>query len=275
MSAVVLALLLTGAPPVEKNEAPAAAQEETADKEKERVELAERLDLMKTSLKIYEFKSESDRKPMKFEAEPLLRWNNPVSGVRDGAVFIWTVGGRPQAAAQVFQLKDGLWLHEFQSLTVERFQATTADGQSVWASSRAGIEMKPAPDAPAPAKTDRQRLTQMNAIAREYTAIDDFENKQSRWELRLLAKPIYRYAAADQGILDGALYAFAHGTDPEVFALIEARETANGAAWQIGMAPMTAYAVEVSRKDKPVWNAPYRKPPFDPREPYFIRQYHP
>jgi hypothetical protein len=275
MSSLVLALFLTGAPPVEKKEAPSASQEVAADKEKEKVEQSERLDLMKNSLKIYEFKSEPDGKVMKLEAEPLLRWNNPVSGVRDGAVFIWIAEGRPQAAVQVFQLKDGLWLHEFQSLSVERFQATTSDGRQVWSSSRAGIEMKPAPDAPVPAKTDRQRLTQMYAIAKEYTAIDDFEDKQSRWELRLLPKPIYRYAAADQGILDGALYAFAHGTDPEVFALIEARETAKGTEWQVGLAPMTAYAVEVSRKDKAVWNAPYRKPPFDPREPFFIREYHP
>jgi hypothetical protein len=276
MSCLVLVLALAaGAPPSKEKEARTAAPNVPAEKEADKAEQLARLELMKNSLKIYEFRGDNGGKPMQLVVEPLLRWNNPVSGVRDGTVFIWTAGGRPRAAVQVFQLKDGLWLHEFQSLSGETFRATLTDGDPIWSPSRAGIEMKPALDAPGPAKSERQRLTQMADIAREYSAIDDFEDKKSRWELRLLAKPIYRYASADGGILDGALFAFAHGTDPEVFVLIEAVETAKGSEFRIGLAPMTAYAVEVSRNGKAVWSAPYRKPPFDPREPFFIRQYHP
>jgi hypothetical protein len=276
MSCLALLLALAvGAPPSTATPARAAAPNEQSEKEADKAEQIARLELMKNSLKIYEFRAENDGQPMQLVAEPLLRWNNPVSGVRDGTVFIWTAGGRPSAAVQVFQLKDGLWLHEFQSLSGERFRGTLTGGEPTWSPSRAGIEMKPAPDGPAPAKSERQRLTQMADIAREYSAIDDFEDKKSRWELRLLSKPIYRYAAVGGGILDGALFAFAHGTDPEVFVLIEAVETAKGSEFRIGMAPMTAYAVDVSRKGKSVWSAPYRKPPFDPREPFFIREYHP
>jgi len=274
MSSLLLALMLIGAPPAETKAAPPATQS-PADKEEEKAALAERLELMKNSLKIYEFRAGDDGQPMKLQPEPLLRWNNPVSGVRDGAVFLWTLGGRPYAAAQVFQIKNGLWLHEFQSLAPGRFQATMGGGRSVWAPTRAGIEMKPLDGAPVPGKNERQRLTQMRAIVREYAAIDDFEDTKSRWELRLLSEPIYRYTATDAGLVDGALFAFAHGTDPEVFVLIEAHKKDQAMEYQIGLAPMTAYAVEVSRMDKVVWSAPYRKPPFDPREPFFIREYQP
>jgi hypothetical protein len=274
MWSLLVALFLMGAPPTELKTA-AAADDEPLDKEQEKAALAERLDLMKSSLKIYEFKTGTDGRPMKLHLEPLLRWNNPVSGVRDGAVFLWTVGGRPYAAAQVFQLKDGLWLHEFQSLAPERFQATMSDGSPVWSPARPGIAMKAEAELPVPAKTERLRLTQMRGIVREYAAIDDFEDKKSRWELRLLSEPVFRYASADAGIIDGALFAFAHGTDPEVFVLVEARHKGQSMEYQIGLAPMTAYAIEVSRKDKVVWSAPYRKPPFDSREPFFIREYHP
>src|SRR4029077_20582690 len=119
--------------------------------------------------------------------------------------------------------------------------------------------------------TERQRLAQMRAIAEEYQAIDDFEATKRRWQLRLLSKPIARYAVPDKGIIDGALFAFAHGTDPEVFLLLEAHRTEAGAEWQIGFAPMTAYAVEVSRHEKVVWNEKYRESPKDPRESFFIR----
>ena len=265
----LLLVFLAGADPAESKDPPPVANEEAAA---EKAEQAQRLAFMKESLKGYVFMAGG--KKMELQGEPLLRWNNPVSGVRDGTIFIWTAAGRPQAAVQVFQLKQGLWLHEFQSLSTEPFQSTI-NGIREWAPARAGIEMKPAPDAPVPAKTDRQRLVQMRTITEEYQAIDDFEDKQSRWELRLLSKPVYRYAATDQGIVDGALWAFAHGTDPEVFVLLEARETAKGTEWQIGMAPMTAYAVEVSRKDKPVWSAPLRQGPWKVGEPFFIRVYQP
>jgi hypothetical protein len=270
MYLLALLLLLNGADPAEQKSSPPVENDEAAT---EKAEQAQRLEFMKESLKEYVFTTDGG-KPMDLQAEPLLRWNNPVSGVRDGTIFIWTALGRPQAAVQVFQLKQGLWLHEFQSLSTEPFQAKFK-GLPEWGPARAGIEMKPAADAPMPAKTERQRLVQMRAIAEQYRAIDDFEDQKSRWELRLLAKPVYRYAVPEGGIIDGALWAFAHGTDPEVFLLLEARETSQGHEWQIGMAPMTAYAVEVSRKDKPVWSAPLREPPWKPREPFFIRVYQP
>jgi hypothetical protein len=124
MSTLLLALLLADAPPEKAKTPPKsaneAATEKDVDKEKEKADLAERLDLMKKSLKIYDLTTGQGGNSMKLHAEPLLRWNNPVSGVRDGGVFLWMLDGRPQAAVQVFQLKDGLWLHEFQSKSLAR-----------------------------------------------------------------------------------------------------------------------------------------------------------
>src|SRR6516162_9781041 len=105
MSCLALLLALAvGAPPSTATPARAAAPNEQSEKEADKAEQIARLELMKNSLKIYEFRAENDGQPMQLVAEPLLRWNNPVSGVRDGTVFIWTAGGRPSAAVQVFQL---------------------------------------------------------------------------------------------------------------------------------------------------------------------------
>ena len=38
-----------------------------------------------------------------------------------------------------------------------------------------------------------------------------------------LSQPLYRYGGDDSGVLDGGLFVFVQGTDPEVFLLIEAR----------------------------------------------------
>ena len=275
MKPFVIAVLVMGLLPQDKQDKGEAKRGATDDA-KSKAEAAQRLAFMKASLAVYEVYSGTDRKTkLALHPEPLLRWNNPVSSVPDGAVFMWTANGRPEIGMQVFIAAGttDLWLHEFQSLSRGTF-SLERDGQPVWHPHKAGVEFKPAPDAPEPAKTEVGRLQQMRAIAETFTAADDFEGK-SRWELRLLSKPLHRYGKPDTEILDGALFAFVHGTDPEVWLLVEARSTDRGHAWQYALAPMTGYAVQVSRKGQAVCSCPWRKPPFDPREPFFICQYKP
>jgi hypothetical protein len=52
------------------------------------------------------------------------------------------------------------------------------------------------------------------------------DNDGKPWELRLLPKPLYRYASRSQKVLDGALFAYVwtRGTDPEWLLLLEARD---------------------------------------------------
>ena len=238
---------------------------------------AARLKYMKQSATVYDIRLGNDRKTqLKLLPEPVLRWNNPVSGVSDGLLVVWVgPNDRPEFAAQVFiaaGTKD-LWLHEFQSLSLDSF-TVSRDGAAQWQPRKPGVEMKIIDDAPPPAETPAQRLAQMRTIAKDFEAADDFEG-QSRWELRLLAKPLHRYGRPKSDILDGALFAFAHGTDPEVFLIVEARSTAGKDRWHYGLAPMTAYALRASYKGKDVWNRPWQKPPFDPREPFYILKYVP
>lgn len=238
---------------------------------------ADRLEYMKRSAAVYRITLDDETKTeLALDANPALRWNNPVSGVPDGSLFLWVgPNGRPELAAQVFiaaNTKD-LWLHEFQSLSLGRF-AVVRDAGPLWSPRRPGVEMKPVPGAPRAAETAVARLAQMRSLAKDFEANDEFEGK-SRWELRLLSKPLMRYNLEQDEILDGALFAFAHGTDPEVFLLLEARRVSIGHAWQYGLAPMTAYGVKASYKQQPIWDSPARKPPFDPEEPYFILKYVP
>ena len=62
----------------------------------------------------------------------------------------------------------------------------------------------------------------MRSLADGFRASDDFGGKG--WsELRLLPTPIARYGEPGTKLLDGALFAFVLGTDPEVFLFLEAR----------------------------------------------------
>ena len=243
-------------------------------------EAAERLAFMKKSVTVYEVMPHSPiarlTKPYIVQSEPLLRWNNPVSSSPDGALFLWLdETGRPAIAAQAFiagGTKD-LWLHEFQSLSMFPF-IMKRDSAVVWSPAKAGVAMKPLPDAPAPAPSKPLRMSQMRELARRFEAFDDFQGS-SRWELRLLTTPLHRYGGEDHPAADGALFAFAHGTDPEVLLLLEARRNEEALAWHYGLAPMTGYALQVKDRGDLVWSAEHRKPPFATDQPFYILKYVP
>ncbi|MDZ4688955.1 MAG: hypothetical protein SH850_28090 [Planctomycetaceae bacterium] len=230
-----------------------------------------RLMTMKTAAKEYVFRSGSGPKgEFAVSPEPLLRFTNPVSGLQAGGFFVWSdVDGRPRAAAQVFLTADNLWLHEFQSLSPNTFTATR-DGKSAWEPQKPGVAVRPLPTAPPPAETAVKRLVQMREIAKRFTASDEFEGRPRSDELRLLTKPLVRFGGEQSGTLDGALFTLAHGTDPELLILLEAVRTDGEYRWHYSLAPMTGYALKATLDDQPVWEVGWRKPPYSPREPFFL-----
>jgi hypothetical protein len=206
------------------------------------------------------------------QIEPVFRLNNSVSGVKDGAIFLWTNDlGRPEAAVQVFRIASGVWLHEFTSLSTAPFVAEVGSVAS-WRPARPGLEFKPVPDAPKPSNTPEGRLRQMRAMVQDFSADDHFEGKS--WStLRLLTKPLLRYGKAGAEVEDGALFSFVLGTDPEVFLMLEARLGKEGLEWQYAFAPMTSYQVKGSWKGKETWSLPWRYPAKDPAEVFYDMDY--
>lgn len=238
-------------------------------------EREERLALMKQQAAEYELKIDGVNRKLTLHDEPVLRFSNPVGGVPDGIVVMWKDGERPAVFAQVFQIKDGRWLHECQSLSATPFQMQSGD-KVFWQPKEAAESFRSLDGAPAPAPTAGRRLVQMKAIAAEFTAADDFkinstDQETTRHELRLLPTPIYRYEDKKAGIADGAAFAFVHGTDPEVFLVLESRTSKNGKSdWQYTLAPMTCWAVSVKHHDREVWSVPERLNKSTPTSLYHI-----
>jgi hypothetical protein len=181
-----------------------------------------------------------------------------VRGTDDGAVFVWVHDGRPAAVGSVFTIKVGAGrrdlIHEFHSLAAEPLTALWR-GDRAWHCAGPGVELKPIPAAAAPAQTAPERLRQIQALAREYSA-NSIDRQGGRWELRLLAKPLYRYEGTRPEVLDGALFAFAQGTDPEVLLLIEAAAERGSHRWRYGLASFTDLGLQVRHKGVEVWSEP-------------------
>lgn len=189
----------------------------------------------------------------KLRDEPIIKWSNPVSGA-EGAVFVWTSDGRPIALAKVhLNSRNSYHVETLISITDDRLRMTEA-GQTSWEPAEPGVKFVTLEDLGQPAATEALRLAQMRRAVREFRFVDNWGETgsvtKSEWELRLMPAPLLRYASVRDKIVDGALFAFAQGTNPEALVLVEAIETANGPVWRAAPSRLTGYRIRGWRKDQ-------------------------
>jgi hypothetical protein len=118
----------------------------------------------------------------------------------------------------------------------------------------------------------------MKAIARNFSStflrmVD--RDEKSRIELRLLPQPLYRYerdVTADDktGLLDGALFAFAQGTDPQSLLLLEARRNGSKSEWMFAFARSASGALDARYRGQVVWSVPKYDFEADPKSPFLL-----
>ena len=95
-------------------ESPTDAQLQKQDSAKNKEEKTARMEYMKRAAKSYEIVLAPDAaKKLMLIEEPLQRFNDHVTGVVDGALFVWTLDDRPVATASVWIRKTGHEFHEF------------------------------------------------------------------------------------------------------------------------------------------------------------------
>src|SRR6185436_15880974 len=116
-----------------------------------------------------------------------------------------------------------------------------------------GLKFAPLEGAAKPAGAAPQRLLQMRRLAKDFSATKK-ERDGNQQELRLLPQPIYRYAAPKEDILDGGLFTFVQGTDPELFLLLEVRGKEDAARWGFAAARMNSVEFHLRRQDREVWS---------------------
>ncbi len=226
------------------------------------------LDLYLTEAESYTIYRDASRKEkVDLRREPIYVWTNPVREGSDGVVCIWTFRGRAEVIGAFFsfpQTGTRDLYHEFLSLSLSVLDVVhPAKQEGSWVPEAPGIDLTPIAAAPKPARTASQRLVQMRALSRDFSASTK-DGKERRWELRLLPQPLYRYESTDPVILDGTVFAFvtSAGTDPEAMLVVEARATAAGGepAWQYAVGRFTDLNLVVRYKGKEVFTAPYIEP---------------
>jgi len=209
-------------------------------------------------------------------AKPLvaLRWANNARGSEDGLTLLYVFEGKPLATACLYPWA-GRLVHDFESISRGNIVARK-NSQLVWQPKQSGVQFARIPDAPPPEATPAQRLRQIKSLAEQFQSsmLGWKADSTDREELRLLPRPLYRYelkegAATDKVVIDGAVFAFVMGTDPESLLLIEAVKTGDAAAWEFAFARRTSGELEGRHQDKIVWHADRYPPNNDPSKPHF------
>lgn len=250
--------------------APASAQDESAppaesppvDKATLEKERARRLEQMTAAAGDYQlWRGRDDEQPLVRLERPVLRWSNPLRAAADGAVFLWADEKgekRPAAAMCIYGNGEDGEDHEWQSLSTEPLRAAYR-GAAAWGPQSAGLEFHPVPGAAEAAASPARRLAQMHALLRDFSATAGRDSGQH--ELRLLTHPIYRYGDEQAERIDGAVFAFAQATDPEILLLLEARreskpprENAKPASWHWAAARMSMVPLDLKYRGAAVWS---------------------
>ncbi|MCI0359298.1 MAG: hypothetical protein L0211_12540, partial [Planctomycetaceae bacterium] len=185
----------------------------------------------------YEFYAEASRKmKLILQDKPVLTYSNPVRGDVYGDVFVWTREGRPEVVAAIFDYRTNKWIDSELHMLAGGGTVGVRDDRIFWQPDKPGTRFQPIPAAAAPAATAAKRLSQMRSMAREFS-VERNHPEQGKDSLRILSQPIFRYASPALDIVDGAMFVFVEGTDPEAFLLIEATGKEKP-TWQFAFARM-------------------------------------
>ena len=207
---------------------------------------------MKTALSHFTIQVGENKEPAKV-GDPCLRWTNPLGAGADGIVAVYAHnGGRPAALGQFFMDSEKRWVNELTIIPDSDVKIMRSD-RLFWKPSEFVCKFTDLPNSPTPAAKPALRLTQMRAIAADFSVADYFGTPEVKHNLRLLTQPVYRYAEEGK-IMDGAVFIYVVGTDPECCVLVEAYRDDKGSRYRYAVAPMSIFKLEARYKDTPVWD---------------------
>jgi hypothetical protein len=134
------------------------------------------------------------------------------------------------------------------------------------------VEFRTVPNAGAPSDTPVSRLRQLKALAGRFDArlLGWKQDDSDRQVLRQLPRPIYRYEQPTGNVIDGGVFAFVMGVDPEALLLIEAVSNNADSHWEYAFVRRTSGQLEGRLDGEVIWGAERYPPGADPKGVYRV-----
>lgn len=200
-------------------------------------------------------KADESSSPIERIDRALLLFGDAARNNTNGTLWAFGTAGRPAAFLELYQGVDAnsQWCHAVTLTGTGRIDLKTPRGDH-WRPRTTQIEPVAIPDAMPPGEKEDLRLRQMKEMSRRFAAHEYWDPDNSRFELRLLVQPVYRYKDTAVGIYDGAAFALANGTNPEVLLLIEALgQKLSTSRWHYSLARLGSAELHVELDGKEVW----------------------
>jgi hypothetical protein len=220
-----------------------------------------RLQLMQEAIGSFKTADDGEKSPARFVTKPLLRYSDPTRGIGTANVLldagVWRLGekGRPLALVtlEIYGKASGdaLLSYEFLAMVDAKLSLTHRQEKTVTWTSRGkdALSMSPLPEAPTPAATVNGRLVQMRQFARRFRVHETTSDGEV--ECRLLAQPIDRYQDGAV-IVDGAIFAYANGTNPEAGIVLEC----SSERWVYGVIRLSSAELQIELDGSEVAHLP-------------------
>jgi hypothetical protein len=257
-----------GASAQEKKDKAATEAEKSADERIRRE--AEQL------IRGIEMQIRSDDKWIKVERieKPLLFYIEPTRNNDRGSVWGWAQKGRPVAVLELWQSTNvrTRWWFAICNTSGGKLRARRA-GAPWWQENDSIAELKDIPGAPPPAAKTPLRQRQLKLLAQKFTAHEFWDPNNSRYELRLLTRPLYTYRDEANGVLEGGLFTLAHGTNPEISLFVEARvdpKNRSKSVWQFTVGRSSHGELHLEYDGKEVYEAPRGNRVSAANQPYWL-----
>jgi hypothetical protein len=207
-------------------------------------------------------------------AKPLLYYGDATRENDRGSVWAWGEKGRPAALLELFQSTNDRtkWAFALCNTSGGKLRASRGGG-GWWQENDSATELKDVPAAPAPATDPAQRQRQLKLLAGKFTGHEFWDPNNSRFELRRLERPLHTYRDEESGLLEGALYILANGTNPELLLFIEARvdpKDKTKSAWQFAVGRSAHAELHLEYDGKEVYAAPRGDRVSGPNKPYWL-----
>jgi hypothetical protein len=204
----------------------------------------------------------SDEKWIKVERieKPLLFYSEPTRNNDRGSLWGWGKKGRPGALLELFQDPNvrTRWVFALSNTSGGKLRARRA-GAPWWSENDSASELKDIPGAPAPAAEALLRQRQLKLLAEKFTAHEFWDPDNTRYELRLLKRPLCTYRDEASGLLEGGLFILANGTNPEIPLFVEARvdpKNSSKKVWQYTVGRLAHAELHLEYDGKEVFEAP-------------------
>lgn len=256
LAALAVVAAVSADPPKEEAKKDNPEKQTSAETDEEYRLRAEKLI---ADIEIEIFKEDKWSKVKRIE-KPLLFYGDPTRNNDRGSLWGWGEKGRPAALLELYQnVTDRTkWVYAVCNTSGGKLRASR-DGEAWWRANDSASELKDVPDAPAPAANETQRQRQMKLLAQKFTGHQFWDPNNSRYELRRLERPLQTYQDPEAGVLEGALYTLANGTNPEILLFLEARvnpKDTSKSTWQYAVGRLAHAELHMEYDGKEVLNEP-------------------